>query len=160
MNSISAAVNHGIIGLCAGVTTYECLCIVVCESGGNYNLYFTSFNYDCVGDAFLSTNKWIYVVLVFDAASLSRSTYINEKLDAAGTPFQGTLDSITTGDVCTLGPMSRDNHFQGCTDQLIMNDRAKSSYEILQEATLSRCVTFYSGMSSVDPGPNSLPGAG
>ncbi|CAF1159624.1 unnamed protein product [Adineta ricciae] len=39
-----------------------------------------------------------------------------------------------------------------------MNDRAKSSCKILQKATLFTYFTFDSGMSSVDPGPNSLPG--
>ncbi|UJR07898.1 hypothetical protein I4U23_012180 [Adineta vaga] len=154
--------DHSIVGLCPNALSYECLHIVIRKNSGNCYLYFGFYAADCQGNAIIPINEWIHVAFVFDVSTLTQSIYINGKLDATKTiasSFKGNPDSVTIGNIPGIDLTSGRNNFQGSIDRITINDRAKSSCEILQEATLAAYFTFNPAMSLIDSGPNSLAAA-
>ncbi|UJR07913.1 hypothetical protein I4U23_012196 [Adineta vaga] len=130
--------DRSIIDLCPKETSYECLCLTIRENSGNYYLHFDFFNDVCQGTANIRLNQWIHVTFTFDITTLEQKIYLNVNLDATKTAsesFQGSPDSLTIGYVLLMDTY-------GWIDRLMVSNRAKSSCEILEEATLSVYLNF------------------
>ena len=107
--------EHSIVGLCPLTATYECLYLIVHETGGNHVLYFGFYGDDCEGNTIVNTNEWTHVAFVFDVASYTQTIYINGKLDGtkqAGSPFKANPGSVTIGNIPGIDSTVGANYFQ------------------------------------------------
>ncbi|CAF0780857.1 unnamed protein product [Adineta steineri] len=120
----------------------------------------TSFtiDIDCFGSTPLILNTWMHVAFVFDATTFTQKIYLNGILDNTCSPSLNltiTPTNVTIGYIPLLDS-STEAHFQGYMDQVTVSNRAKSSCEILDIATLVAYFTFDNGLFLIDSGPNSL----
>ena len=121
------------------------------------HLYMGFYSDDTQGSTTLQSNTWYHAAFVYDNDKRQRFIYLNGVLDgqsASGVgPYLGTSGSITIGSANVAGNIGTP-YFSGYIDQLIVYTRAKSTCEILNDATLAAYFPFDGNF--IDSGPNSL----
>ncbi|CAF1377477.1 unnamed protein product, partial [Didymodactylos carnosus] len=110
------------------------------------------------GVTVVSTSTWSHVAYVYNYATGQQLMYLNGYLDISQSnvdPYQGQNGSMTIGRTSIL---RGSNFFNGYIDNVAITTRAKSSGEILDDATLKFYFSFDNPSPSLDSGPNSLNG--
>lgn len=123
----------------------------------NYTIYM-GFMLDDVGGATpLTNNTWYHVAYVYDYSSQTQSVYLQGILDGRKTsagPYQGQSGSIFIG----TSNLASSGYF-GRIDDLKIITMAKSSTDILDDATLVAYFSFDGTTLAEDMGPNKLYGS-
>jgi hypothetical protein len=145
--------DFGIFGQCQSPTTSLCLHFTT----RNVMLYCGFYANDIAGATTLTMNQWSHVACVYDLSSTTQQLWLNGVLDATRTasPYQGSSGPTTIGMVSY--PMPTNYYFNGYLDQVKYEPRAKSAYELLNDATLCAYYSFDGG-SVLDGGPNGING--
>ncbi|CAF1623546.1 unnamed protein product, partial [Didymodactylos carnosus] len=106
----------------------------------------------------LSLNTWYHAAFVYDYIARTRTIYLNGYQDGFGSA--GVLatsgSSVTIGGGPIGGSAAAQVYFGGYIDHLSYSTRAKSSCEILNDATLAGYFPFDGSLN--DSGPNFLVG--
>lgn len=112
---------------------------------------------DQSGSKVLSTGKWYHVAFVYDYSASMQSIYLDGVLvgNRQSNPYKGTSGSITIG----ASGNGTQFYFTGSIDQVALTTRAKTSSEILNDATLVCYFSFDSDLYS-DSGPLNIQGSG
>ncbi|CAF1557972.1 unnamed protein product, partial [Didymodactylos carnosus] len=123
--------DNTIFGQCACTTcTNQCLYLIIRSS----HLYM-GFNFnDLAGTATLTASTWYHVAFVYNYQTLQQIIYLDGVQDSIRSnvqPYQGQNGSITIG-ISTFLPA---NYYNGYIDNMALTTRAKSSTEILNDAT-------------------------
>ncbi len=133
-------------------TTKECLFLV--STGGNLDMGF--FNDDTIISTVLQSNTWYHAAFVYDNKR-QRFIYIDGILNTQSAigvgPYLGTSGPITIGGADIYGSLGTP-YLTGLMDHLTVSTRAKSTCEILNDATLAAYFPFDD--SFIDAGPNFL----
>jgi hypothetical protein len=123
----------------------------------NNLLYLAFFADDIQGTTSLTTYTWYHVAFVYDYSLNIKSIYLNGIIDgtsiASINAYLGVSGNVTIGSTAVNTATS---YWNGLIDQLTINNRAKTSCEILNDATLVAYFPFDG--SSSDAGPNGLIG--
>ena len=145
------------VGMCDSSTKDRCLHLII---RGN-STFFGFWDDDCSGSTIINVNQWYHFAFVYDYAALTQYIYLNGYLDCqhnTSGPYLGNSGSITIG-------ANNNSYFRGTPspywtgyiDQVSYVSRAKTSDEILTDATLVAYYSFDSG-SFYDLGPNKING--
>ncbi|CAF0986585.1 unnamed protein product [Rotaria sp. Silwood1] len=151
--------DHSILGLCTHPGSNQCLHLTIRKVGSLYKLYMAFFGDSCLGNGSVTANKWTHVAFVFDQTTLIQSLYLNGVLDnacIATAPLKSSIGNVTIGSSPGIVSAYGNNSFQGYIDELTIANQAKSSCEILDDASLAACFMFDSGFELIDSGPNDL----
>ncbi|CAF3205947.1 unnamed protein product [Rotaria sp. Silwood2] len=119
-------------------------------------VYFTS-NY-LSGSTAISATYWYHIAFVYNYETRQQILYLNGVQDAiksSAQPYQGQNGSIHIGSAQTY---STTYYYQNYIDNVALTTRAKSSVEILLDASLMAYYSFDSPNPTVDGGPNGLDG--
>ncbi|CAF0829137.1 unnamed protein product [Rotaria sp. Silwood1] len=130
----------------------QCLYLII----RSHKMYMGFMLDDVIGSTSLSTNTWYHVAYVYDYSSQTQSIYLQGVLDGTQTsagPYQGQNGSIFIG-----SSVLSSNSFYGYIDNLKLTTRAKSSSEILTDASLVTYFSFDGSTLTQDMGPNQLNG--
>ncbi|CAF4312070.1 unnamed protein product [Rotaria sp. Silwood2] len=147
--------DRGIFGQCQCSTCVnQCLYLIM----RNNRLYvdFTS-NY-LSGSTAISATYWYHIAFVYNYETRQQILYLNGVQDAiksSAQPYQGQNGSIHIGSAQTY---STTYYYQNYIDNVALTTRAKSSVEILLDASLMAYYSFDSPNPTVDGGPNGLDG--
>ncbi|CAF4488996.1 unnamed protein product, partial [Rotaria sp. Silwood2] len=147
--------DRGIFGQCQCSTcTNQCLYLIM----RNNRLYvdFTS-NY-LSGSTAITTTYWYHIAFVYNYETRQQILYLNGVQDAIKSnaqPYEGQNGSIHIGSAQTY---STTCYYQSYIDNVALTTRAKSSVEILRDASLMAYYSFDSPNPTVDSGPNGLDG--
>ena len=144
LTTISSTLQYGIIGQCKTAANYTCLQLAV----RNSKLYLGFYNDDLAGNTTLTAAKWYHVGFVFDCVNRTQSIYLNGVMDGsrqAAKCFQGNNQSLTFG---ALEVAASNSCIDGRIDQLSFTNRAKTSKEILEDATLAVYIPFDNNSTS------------
>ncbi|CAF3368880.1 unnamed protein product [Rotaria sp. Silwood1] len=131
----------------------QCLYLII----RNYKMYMGFMLNDLVGATSLSTNTWYHVAYVYDYSRRTQSIYLQGVLDGTKTsasPYQGQNGSLNIG-ISNLSSSS----FYGYIDNLKLTTRAKSSSEILTDASVVVYFPFDGSSLTQDMGPNQMNGS-
>lgn len=106
----------------------------------------------------ISTNQWYHFGFVYDAMQQTASIYIDGQLDASKTSVQSQIVSNTNNFSIIVG-----TDFYGYIDQLAINLKAKSQFDILWDATTIAYYPFegnysFDGNYVLDKGPLGING--
>ncbi|CAF3722451.1 unnamed protein product [Rotaria sp. Silwood1] len=151
----ASGADRGIFGQCQCSTcANQCLYFII----RNFRLYidFTS-NYLSGSTTFLTSN-WYHIAFVYNYDTRQQILYVNgiqDTIKSNTQPYQGQNGSIQIGSTQVYSTM---NFFQGYIDNVALTTRAKSSVEILRDASLMAYYSFDSPNPNVDSGPNGLDG--
>jgi hypothetical protein len=148
------SVYYPIVGQCDSLNNDQCLHLVIRSP----EMYMGFFSDDLAGVTSLVSLKWYHVAYVFDSANVNQSVYLNGVLDGSRTAnsyYRGNSGSLTVG-MALLPPVTC--YFDGLIDQLSYTNRAKSSTEILDDATLTLYFSFDNG-PIYDSGPLRINGS-
>ncbi|CAF4502431.1 unnamed protein product, partial [Rotaria sp. Silwood2] len=143
--------DRGIFGQCQCSTCVnQCLYLIM----RNNRLYvdFTS-NY-LSGSTAISATYWYHIAFVYNYETRQQILYLNGVQDAiksSAQPYQGQNGSIHIGSAQTY---STTYYYQNYIDNVALTTRAKSSVEILLDASLMAYYSFDSPNPTVDGGPN------
>ncbi|CAF4119826.1 unnamed protein product [Rotaria socialis] len=156
--TFSNSSDQVLVSMCPVINNSSCLYLAIRRNNSNHYLSFGFYNDDLWGATILSLNQWIHAAFVFDISAFQQSIYLNGFLDSSRNTFNPLL--AFSGNFCIgynsimfLGNTS----FEGYIDQLSVSSRAKSSCEILEEASLEAWLTFDNGrLPLLDIGPYSL----
>ncbi|CAF1425183.1 unnamed protein product, partial [Rotaria sordida] len=149
--------DRGIFGQCQCSTcSNQCLYLIM----RNNRLYidFTS-NY-LSGSTTISTNYWYHIAFVYNYETRQQILYLNgvqDGIKSNAQPYQGQNGSIQIGSTQTNS--TTNYFFNGYIDNVALTTRAKSSVEILRDASLLAYYSFDSPNPTIDSGPNGLNGA-
>ncbi|CAM4791846.1 unnamed protein product [Rotaria magnacalcarata] len=145
------ATDFGIFGQCQSASTNLCLHFTT----RNVMLYCGFYANDVAGSTTLTMNRWSHVACLYDLSTGLQQVWLNGVLDGSRTTtaFQGVSTATTIGMVSY--PMPTNYYFNGYLDQVRYEPRAKSQYELLNDATLSAHYSFDGG-SILDEGPNGI----
>ncbi|CAF0950243.1 unnamed protein product [Didymodactylos carnosus] len=152
---VSLSGDNDIFGQCESTTGVN-LCLYMILRSSRLFMGFSP-NY-LSGVTIISTNTWSHVAYVYNYATGQQLMYLNGYLDIAQSnvdPYQGQNGSITIGRSSIL---RGSNFFDGYIDNLALTTRAKSSTEILNDATLKFYFSFDNPTPSLDGSSNSLNG--
>ncbi|CAF1496506.1 unnamed protein product [Adineta steineri] len=155
----SSVTYYPIFGICPQFASYQCLMCIIHQSNSAFYLYLGFYNHDCIGITPLTVNTWIHAAFVFDLTALTQNVYLNGVLDSTcivSSGYTGGIYNTTIGDIPLFTTAGGASPFQGYMDQMTVSNRAKSSCEILEIATLVAYFTFDNGLFLNDSGPNSL----
>ncbi|CAF0712116.1 unnamed protein product [Adineta steineri] len=133
--------DHGIVGLCPIEAGNRCLHITI----RNTKLHFGFYSNDCEGSTTISLNQWIHTAFVFDLKTKIQTIYLNG--------FQDGQNSGSSALLVTSGNFTIGMNEQGYIDHLSITQRAKSSCEILEIATLTAHFEFDNASPYTDSGP-------
>ncbi|CAF1168042.1 unnamed protein product [Rotaria sp. Silwood1] len=151
----ASGADRGIFGQCQCSTcANQCLYFII----RNFRLYidFTS-NYLSGSTTFLTSN-WYHIAFVYNYDTRQQILYVNgiqDTIKSNTQPYQGQNGSIQIGSTQVYSTM---NFFQGYIDNVALTTRAKSSIEILRDASLMAYYSFDLPNPNVDNGPNGLDG--
>lgn len=149
--SLSPTADFGILGECEIRSTDHCLhCIL-----RNDKMYMGFYSDDLTGTTTLTTSVWYHVAYVYDDSLNMKYVYLNGLLDASKTsigPFMGASGNVTIG----AWGSTTEGYWDGLLDQLTITNRAKTSCEILNDASLVAHFPFDNNTSDI--GPNSMSG--
>lgn len=145
------AVDHGIFGQCQSITLNNCFHFIV----RNFMLYCGFYSNDVTGTTILVMDRWSHVACVYDIATGKQQVWLNGVVDGEqiASSYQGSSGVSTIGMVSY--PMPTNYYFNGYIDQVRFEPRAKTQYELLNDATLSAFYTF-DDSSLLDYGPNGI----
>ncbi|UJR32941.1 hypothetical protein I4U23_020402 [Adineta vaga] len=143
-----------IVGSCPSLIVDHCLHINI----RNRNLYFGFYYDDIQGGTYISFDQWMHVAFVFDITTKLQTIYLNGFINGKQTSQSALL--VSSGDF-TIGTNAGvnypDNFFQGYMDEIKISGRAKSSCEILEQATLAAYFKFdRTSAPYIDSGPNKV----
>ena len=144
LTTISSTLQYGIIGQCKTAANYTCLQLAI----RNSKLYLGFYNDDLAGNTTLTFSTWYHVGFVFDCVNRTQSIYLNGVMDGsrqAAKCFQGNNQSLTFG---ALEVAASNSCIDGRIDQLSFTNRAKTSKEILEDATLAVYIPFDNNSTS------------
>ncbi|CAM4771030.1 unnamed protein product [Rotaria magnacalcarata] len=156
--AFSNSSDHVLVSMCPVINNDSCLYLAIRRNNSNPYLSFGFYNDDLWGATILSLNKWIHVAFVFDMSKFQQSIYLNGFLDSSRNtlnPLRVVSGNFSIGynSITFLGNKS----FEGYIDQLSVSSRAKSSCEILEQASLEAWFTFDNGrLPLLDIGPYSV----
>jgi hypothetical protein len=147
--------DRGIFGQCACSTcSNQCLFFLV--RGDRLYAGFT-LN-DLSGSTAIAMNTWYHVAFVYNFAAKQQIWYLNGVQDSIASnaqPYQGTNGSIQIGAALVY---SGTCYFTGYIDNVKLITRAKSSTEILYDASVTAYYSFDLSSLNYDNGPNGLNG--
>lgn len=130
-------------------------CLFLVSTGGRLDIGF--FNDDTVSSTVLQSNTWYHTAFVYDNDKRQRFIFINGILDTSSAtgvgPYLGTSGPVTIGGADIYGGLGVP-YLTGLMDHLTVSTRAKTSCEILNDATLAAYFPFDG--SFTDAGPNFL----
>jgi hypothetical protein len=147
--------DRGIFSQCA-CSTCPNQCFYFINRSGRLYVDFT-FN-GLYGSTTISMNTWYHVAFVYNYATKQQILYLNGVQDAITSnsdPYQGTNGSIQIG---AAQISSATYYFNGYIDTVKLVTRAKSSTEILFDASVTAYYSFDLSSLSNDNGPNGLNG--
>ncbi|CAF2681031.1 unnamed protein product [Rotaria sp. Silwood2] len=152
---LTSIVVRGIFGQCQCSTcANQCLYLMI----RNSRLY-VDFNSNYLsGSTTFSTSTWYHIAFVYNYDTRQQILYINgiqDTIKSNTEPYQGHNGSIYIGSTQTN---STTNYFQGYIDNVALTTRAKSSVEILSDASLMAYYSFDSPNPTIDNGPYGLNG--
>lgn len=153
-NTIDQSYFYGLIGQCTSNSANMCLHVAI----RNRQSFLGFFENDCVGQTLLNTSTWYHLAFVYSYELRRQIIYVNGYMDGqkySANPFQGL--SKTTLTIGMILPNERWS-FDGQIDQMSFINRAKSSMEILDDATLVVHYSFDSNL--LDSGPMKINGTG
>lgn len=155
INSVTSTGDRGIFGQCQCSTcTNQCLYFIL--RSGRLHIGFTSN--DLSGSTVISNNNWYHVAFVYNYQTQQQILYLNGVQDAIKSnaqAYQGKNGSIQIGSTQVY---STTNYFHGYIDNLALTTRAKSSDEILRDASIVVYYPFDLPDQTLDGGPNRLNG--
>ena len=143
------------VGMCESWKYRHCLQLMV----RNRTAYFAFAGDDCVSSIVISTSQWHHFAFIYDYSAYSQYIYLNGVLicmHSKSGPFLGTSGSITIGAMNSTGVLAN-SFWTGYLDEISYVSRAKTTNEILSDATLVAHYSFDSG-SLYDHGPNRING--
>ena len=149
--------DRGMIGQCQSMNASRCLHLTL--RSGKVRMSF--FSNACDGTKILSINTWYHLAFVYDYSRTSQTIYIDGIIECNRTSapplqvFNSTFTPMTIGYTSPLAPY----YFDGLIDQLSVVEWAKSTSEILNDATLVARYSF-ENYSYDDTGPNGMNGFG
>ncbi|CAF0983071.1 unnamed protein product [Didymodactylos carnosus] len=147
--------DHGVFGQCQCSTcANQCLYFIVRAS----RLYIGFTLNDLAGSLTLSTNTWYHIAFVYNYQTQQQILYLNgvqDTIKSNSGPYQGTNGSIQIGSTQVFLTI---NYFNGYIDNLKVVTRAKSSDEILTDASVAAYYSFDLPYPNNDNGPNGLNG--
>ncbi|CAF4597450.1 unnamed protein product, partial [Rotaria sp. Silwood2] len=153
--STSLTGNRGIFGQCqCSICAYQCLYFII----RNYRLYIDFTSTYLSSSTSLSASNWYHIAFVYNYATRQQILYVNGIQDAIKSnaqAYQGQNGSIHIGSTQVYSTM---NFFQGYIDNVALTTRAKSSVEILRDASLMAYYSFDLPNQNTDNGPNGLDG--
>ena len=147
--------DRGIFGQCQCSTCANQCLYFICR-GGRLFVDFT-LN-DLTGSTTLITNLWHHVAFVYNYQTQQQILYVNGVQDAIkshAASYQGVNASIQIGSTLAFGTT---NFFSGLIDNVWITTRAKTSDEILWDASLIVYFSFDLPNPNADNGPNKLSG--
>ncbi|CAM4778565.1 unnamed protein product [Rotaria magnacalcarata] len=148
--------DRGIFGQCScSSCADQCLYLII----RNNRLYvdFTS-NY-LSGSTILYNSTWYHIAFVYNYGTQQQILYVNGVQDAIKSnaqPYQGQSGNITIGSSTVS---STQIYFSGYIDNLLLTTQAKSSTDLLSDASLAAYYSFDSPSSNADSGPNGIDGS-
>jgi hypothetical protein len=133
------SLDYAIVGQCDSRNNDKCLHLLI----RSQNMYLGFYGDDLAGVTSLALSRWYHVAYVFDSSRTASSSY------------RGNSGNLTVG-MAIIPPYMY--YFDGLIDQLYYTNRAKSSTEILDDATLTLYFSFDNG-SIYDSGPLRINGS-
>jgi hypothetical protein len=149
-NSSIAASNFGLFGHCQNFNSDSCLHLLV----RNGYLYLGFYLDDMNGTNQLTSNIWYHVAFVYSRSPSLQLVYLNGRLDGSKVPSNGYIGIANQLMVGAINLGNGIQTFNDYIDQMIFVSRAKSSTELLDEATLVAYFTFDNSL--LDSGPNKM----
>jgi hypothetical protein len=113
---------------------------------------------DLSGSQTLTAFNWYHIAFVYNYQTQQQILYLNgvqDTIKSNAQPYQGTNGSIQIGSTQVFATT---NYFNGFIDNLKVTTRAKSSTEILIDASLIAYYSFDLPYPSNNNGPNGLNG--
>ncbi|CAF4151970.1 unnamed protein product, partial [Rotaria magnacalcarata] len=110
------------------------------------------------GSTILYNSTWYHIAFVYNYGAQQQILYVNGVQDAVKSnaqSFQGQNASITIGSSTVS---STQIYFSGYIDNLLLTTQAKSSTDLLRDASLMAYYAFDSSNPSGDSGPNGIDG--
>ncbi|CAF1003670.1 unnamed protein product [Didymodactylos carnosus] len=147
-NSVSS--EQGIFGQCVS-TSLKDQCLVLSLRNGRLHMSLNSDN-EIFGNTLITAGNWYHVTFVYDYALLQQSIYYNGVLDGSSAalgvsgPYVGTSGTITIG--YTTSTSYPNGYYYGNLDNVVLTNYAKTSCQILNDATL---VAYYPFDSTTQP---------
>ena len=147
--------DRGIFGQCqCRGCTNQCL-YFICR---NNRLHIGFTSNDLSGSTALVTNTWYHVAFVYNYQTRQQILYVNgiqDGIKSNAPSYQGTNGSILIGSTFVFG---NTNYFNGYIDNVRVTTQAKSSSEILYDASLIVYYSFDWPSPTTDNGPNGING--
>jgi hypothetical protein len=147
--------DRGIFSQCACSTCLnQCFYLIVRSA----RLYADFTLNDLTGSTSIVTNTWYHIAFVYNYATNQQILYLNGVQDAIASnvqPYQGTNGSIQIG---AAQVSFTTYYFNGYIDNVKLTTRAKSSTEILFDASVTAYYSFDLSPLNNDNGPNGLNG--
>ncbi|CAF5032358.1 unnamed protein product, partial [Rotaria sp. Silwood1] len=138
-----------LFGECENHTVRRCLHYNI----RNYKVYMGFYADDLSGVTNLTTGRWYHIAYMYDAVANNQSIYLDGLLEGNRVTSSSYLGQ--NGDV-TIGKtgIPAGNWYDGLIDQITVTNRAKTSCEILNDASLVAHFPFDDPL--VDIGPNTM----
>ena len=114
---------------------------------------------DVISNTSLSLNSWYHVAFIFNIPDNKKYIYLNGLLDTVQNStgsLRASSTVMTFGCLTTNNGSSYTNYFTGYLDQILYTPRAKTSTELLDDATLVLYYPFRSSEPLLDSGPNNI----
>ncbi|CAF3315874.1 unnamed protein product [Rotaria sp. Silwood2] len=147
--------DRGIIGQCACATcANQCFYLLIRSN----RLYVGFTANDLSGKATLSANTWYHIAFVYNYNTRQQILYLNgvqDSIQSNAQPYQGINGSIKIG---AAQVYLTTNYFNGYIDNMMLSTQAKSSTEILYDASVIAYYSFDLPSPNNDNGPNGLNG--
>ncbi len=147
--------DRGIFGQCQCPTCANQCFFFICRSN---RLYVGFTLNDLYGNITMAVNTWYHVAFVYNSQTQQQILYLNGVQDTINNnvpAYQGRNGSIQIG---STEVYSATNYFTGYIDNVMVTTRAKSSVEILRDASVVVYYSFDLPNSNADSGPNHLNG--
>jgi hypothetical protein len=147
--------DRGIFSQCACPTcSNQCFYLIL-----RSDLLYADFTFNGLsGSTTILINTWYHIAFVYNYATKQQIWYLNGVQDAIASnaqPYQGTNGSIQIG---TAQFSFTTCYFNGYIDNVKLTTRAKSSTEILFDASVTAYYSFDLSSLNNDNGPNGLNG--
>ncbi|CAM4820209.1 unnamed protein product [Rotaria magnacalcarata] len=147
--------DRGIFGQCScSSCANQCLYLII----RNNRLYVDFTSNHLSGSTILYNSTWYHIAFVYNYGTQQQILYVNGVQDAIKSnaqPYQGQSGNITIGSSTVS---STQIYFSGYIDNLLLTTQAKSSTDLLRDASLMAYYAFDSSNPSGDSGPNGIDG--
>jgi hypothetical protein len=153
--STNVTSDRGIFSQCACSTcTNQCFYVIIRSDRLYVDFNFNGF----YGSTTIILSTWYHIAFVYNYATQQQILYVNgvqDDITSNSQPYQGTNGSIQIG---AAQISSATYYFNGYIDNVKLTTRAKSSTEILFDASVTAYYPFDSTSLNNDNGPNGLNG--